>query len=177
MDDLIRFVLRGGLGGAIVPLFSFIPYWYFFAGPLFLWYLLVVSFCLALPGAVIGAILWFLCARFVDRLGPLSRIMIGLALGSSIMALVWLCLLWSHSGASYDADLLSIPRMIRSSLSNGASVGVLAGLLCPAATIYRREPELPYWERVREYEAAQAEHEYWKSQLASGKSPADKRSA
>jgi hypothetical protein len=83
-------------------------------------------------------------------------------------------LLWSYPG---DSDVLNFPRMILSSLSNGASVGVLAGLFCPAATIYRREPKLSYLERAREYEAAQAEHEYWKAQLASGKSRVDKRSA
>ncbi|HEV7475598.1 MAG TPA: hypothetical protein VGN90_16200 [Pyrinomonadaceae bacterium] len=174
MDDLIRFVLRGALGGAIVPLFFVARSFYFlYDSPLF-WYFLVISFWAAVPGAIIGMTLWFLCVRFVDRLGAVSRILIGLATGITIMVLVWMFLLWSYPG---DSDVLNFPRMILSSLSNGASVGVLAGLFCPAATSYRREREPCYWERVRQYEEAQTEHEYWKAQLASGKSREDKRSA
>ena len=144
MYDLIRFVWRGTLGGAIVPLF-YVARYFLNDSPLF-WFFLIISFWAAVPGAIIGVTLWFLCARVVDRIGAVSRILIGLATGTTIMVVVWMCMPLIYPGA----DLLNFPRMIHSSLSNGAAVGVLAGLLCPAATVFRREPELSYWERARQ---------------------------
>ena len=145
MHDLIRFVWRGTLGGAIVPLF-FVARYFLSDSPLF-WFFLIIFFWSTVPSALIGVTLWLLCARFVDRLGAVSRILIGMATGTTIMVLVWMAMLWVYSG---DSDLLNLRRMILSSLSNGASVGVLAGYLCPAATVYRREPELSYLERARQ---------------------------
>lgn len=163
MYDLIRFVWRGTLGGAVVPLF-FVARYLVADSPWF-WFFLILSFWAMLPGAMIGVTLWFLCVRVVGRIGAVSRILIGVATGTTIMLVVWMCMLLVSPGA----DLLDFPRMIQSSLSNGAAVGVLAGLLCPAAAVFRREPKLSYLERARQHEAAQAEREYWKAQLAAGK--------
>jgi hypothetical protein len=165
VQDLSRFIWRGALGGMIVPaLYLFALY-----GPAFILYFLITSFWLAIPGAIVGAFLWFLCARFVDSLGALLRITIGVVIASTVMTLM------SFSTFSSHGDLADLPLLIFWLPLNGASIGVLAGWLCPSATVFRKEPKLTHWERVRQYEEAQAEHDYWKAQLESGKSRADKR--
>jgi hypothetical protein len=170
MQDLIRFIWRGALGGAIVPSFIYIYYMMMLYGSSLFWVLLIISLSAALPGAVVGATLWFLCVRFVESLGTLLRITIGVSVGSTITALWWI-----YSAYPYRGDFVDFPRLIFWILFNGASIGVFAGWLCPAATVFRKEAKLTYWERVREYEAAQAEREHWLAQLDSEKSRKNER--
>ena len=68
MDDLTRFIWRGAVGGAILPLLS-CAYLIFFNPPAFFYYVLITFPWLEIPGAIVGATLWILCARFVDSLG------------------------------------------------------------------------------------------------------------
>ncbi len=163
MKDLLRFVWRGALGGAIIPSLFWAYYlWVFFGTPLF-WLVLITSYGLAIPGTIVGVGLW-VCALFFDRVGALWRVLIGMAIASTILVLVCLA---SIDSFTYDSQYFR--RLIFSAVFYVA-VGGMAGWICPATRIFRKEPELPYWERVREYEAAQAEHEFWKAQRESGKS-------
>ena len=177
MDDLIRFVWRGAVGGLIVPLLLY-TFLIFPFGPALVFYLLFVSFWLVIPGALVGLTLWFVCTRFVDRLEVIFRMMIGMAVVSTILALVWLYSIFSSRSDLVDFPqlILDLPRLIFWLLFNGASIGLLAGWLCPSTAVFRKEPELSYRERVRQYEEAQAEHEYWKAKLESGQSPPLRRS-
>jgi hypothetical protein len=159
-----------------MPLFLF-GYYAIIFGAAPGWYFVIICFWGAIPGAIVGAVLWVLCVRFVDSLGALSRITIGVAIASTLVSVLWLYLLWVYSGDSYHDDLLDFPRMIRASIVNGVPIGALAGWLSPSTTIFRKEPEPPYWERVREYEAAQAERDYWLAQQHSGKSRERRHSA
>lgn len=173
MRDLIRFVWRGALGGAILPSLVWV---YFlvatFPTPLF-WLLLITGVGLAIPGAIVGGILWVLCKLFVKRLGILLRIAIGVGINSTILVME---LITSDDVFFYDS--VNFRRLIFTSIFY-LSIGGIAGWTCPAATVFRKkpkEPELTYWERVREYEEAQAEHEFWKAKLDSRKSQNVKRS-
>lgn len=163
MRDLIRFVWRGAVGGAIVP--SLVVAYYLiilFGSPLFWIFLISFSFSLiAIPGAIVGAVLW-ICALFRDRLGLILRVMIGMAINS-----VFLLWEWLRSKETLDYN----PQNLRRQISWSAFcllIGGMAGWLCPATRIYRKEPEPRYWERVRQYEAAQAEHDLRKAQLTGG---------
>ena len=173
MRDLIRFVWRGALGGAIIPL-TWYGYYLIIAWRVpFIRYYLLVSLCItAIPGALVGMVLWLLCFLFVDRLGTFLRIIIGVAIALTIITLPGI----PRSQSPLDEPSESL-RLIVWILIYGVAVGGLAGWLCPPTMIFRREPEPPYWERVREYEAAQAEREYWIAQRNSGKSPEGKHSA
>ena len=155
MLDLIRFIWRGALGGAIVPSLFWVYYLLVFFGTPLFWYVLFIAYSLAIPGAIVGAGLW-VCALLVERLGLLLRVTIGMAINSAILALGCLT---STNLINQDAQFSR--RLIFSSIYYLA-VGATAGWICPAAAIFRTEPEPAYWERVRQYEAAQAEHEYWK---------------
>ena len=163
MRDLIRFVWRGALGGAILPSVWLVYYLVVtFGSPIFL-LILIIGVGFAVPGAIVGGILWF-CALFVDRLGILLRVTIGVALNWSIL-LVGLI----TSEDSFLHGSLNFRYLIFAAVYS-LSIGGIAGWACPAAAIFRnepREPELPYWERVREYEAAQAEREFCKAKLDS----------
>jgi hypothetical protein len=163
MRDFIRFVWRGAVGGAIVP--SLVVAYYLiilFGSPLFWIFLISFSFSLiAIPGAIVGAVLW-ICALFRDRLGLVLRVMIGMAIYSVPLLMEWL-----RSDELLDYSPQSFRRAVVWTAFN-LLFGGMAGLLCPATRIYRREPEPPYWERVRQYEAAQAEHDLRKAQLTGG---------
>jgi len=172
MRDLIRFVWRGALGGAIVPSLFWVYYLLlFFDTPAF-WYVLIFSSPLLVPGAIVGVSLWF-CALYFERLGLRLRVMIGMATTSAILALGWLAS--TESVFKIFQDPQYVRRVIFWSVYY-LVIGGTAAWICPATTIFRKEPEQSYSERVREYEKAQAEHEYWKTQLALGKSQAEKRS-
>jgi hypothetical protein len=158
MRDFIRFVWRGAAGGAILPALSLVVQLILlFGSPLF-WVFLISSPYLAVPGAIVGAMLW-ICALFRDRLGLALRLAIGVAINSVFLLMG---LLTSSKTLFYDPQ--GLRRHIFWSVFY-LLIGGMAGLFCPATRIYRREPEPPYWERVRQYEAAQAEHDLRKAQL------------
>jgi hypothetical protein len=155
MLDFIRFVWRGAIVPSLVVAYFLIvlgspPFWVF---------LIYFSFSLlVIPGAIVGAVLW-ICALFRVRLGLVRRVIIGMAINS-----VFLLWEWLRSNEILDYN----PQNLRRQISWSAFyllIGGMAGLLCPATRIYRREPELPYLERVRQYEAAQAEHDFRKAQI------------
>ncbi|MEP6819874.1 MAG: hypothetical protein ABJA18_10095 [bacterium] len=158
MRDLIKFVWRGALGGAIVPLLLSTYYLIVIFGTPLFWVYLISSPFLAIPGAIVGVILW-ICSLFFDRLGIVLRVTIGVAINSMFLVLEWL-----RSSESFSYDPSYLRRFIFWSTSY-LLIGGMAGWLCPAAATWRREPEPPYWERVRQYEAAQAEHDFGKAQL------------
>jgi hypothetical protein len=172
MEDLFRFFLRGALGGAIVPSLFYIYYASMSYGSIFFWYFLVLSLSTLVPGGIVGFGLWVLCVRFVDRLESPSRVLLGMAIVSTIVALELIYFSGSRPQDSIDTTglIVELPRILFWLLINGALTGGLAGWLCPATAVFRREPKPAYLERVREYEAAQAEREYWVSKLDSEKS-------
>jgi|ERR1043166_326576 hypothetical protein len=174
MEELFRFFWRGALGGAIVPSLFYIYYAFLFRGSPLFWYLLVLSLFTLIPGAIVGFILWVLCQRFVERLGSLPRILLGTAIATTIAALelIYFSLSPPHNPLDTGELIVYLARILFWLIVNGFLTGGLAGWLCPATSMFRREPRLNYWERVREYEAAQAERDYWLAHLDSEKSRA-----
>ena len=163
MRDLIRFVWRGALGGAILPALIVAYYLFWIFGTPFFWVILISSFFVAVPGAIVGTVLW-LCALVFHRISILWRVIIGMA-----TTVTFLLLNGIISAAEFSYD----PQFFREqlfSLIYCLAIGGMAGWVCPAARIYQREPELSYRERVREYEAAQAEREFHQARAESAKS-------
>jgi hypothetical protein len=172
LKELFRFLWRGALGGAIVPSLFYIYYLFMVFGSVFFWYFLILLFFTLIPGAIVGFCLWVLCVRFVERLESLTRVLLAMAIVStiSVLELIYFSSSRPHDSIDTPGLIVELPRILFWLLINGALTGGLAGWLCPATAVFRREPRLTYWERVREYEAAQAERDHWLSKLDSEKS-------
>ena len=150
MIEFLKYVLRGMLGGMIVPiLWSILLFG--LGGPLFL-----VSFSdswkyVLGPGALVGLLIW-LCSLVFERLGLIARIATGAGVLSAIAMI--------RSLDSYLPNGERPPHFGQTLawfVVNFAVSGALSGLACPGGRFPKREPKLTYRERVRMYEEAEAE--------------------
>jgi len=155
MIDLIRFVARGAVAGAILPLVLISALISIFLGPgVALKIFLAVFYWFLIPGAVVGLALWVI-ARFRKRLPADVRFVVGTLIQFVLVCVLLLGLIsaWSEDKSS----LLYVPLCFVWILIASAGVGGVAGVACPDALSRKKEPELTYWERVALYEMAERE--------------------
>jgi hypothetical protein len=152
MIDLIKFVVRGALGGAIFP-FVIAGLTLVLAPYIFVVFLGALLWCL-IPGAVVGLGLW-LIARFLKRLRPEVRFGVGTLV---VFVTLFGLLLLSWMSASIDYE--SLPAYVAVVLLTAivsAGTGGIAGLACPDSLSRKKEPKLNYWERLALSEMAERE--------------------
>ncbi len=158
MKDFIRFLLRGGLGSAIAgATFTLLIFMYYF-GPfweqLYLFHPLALA-CFAVPGMIVGLVLWIVTTLVGARLTTILRIAIGIA----VVLTSYLVIVFYNLGGRVDQiDLkqfsLSAPVVW---LLWIAVTGGSAGLLSPSERLFTKKAGLTYWDRVALYEIAERE--------------------
>src|SRR6266852_5209618 len=123
MSDIFRFIWRGALGGVIMPLLLYAYFWIVPYGLLAIWYLPLILVYVAIPGGIVGAILWLFCSRVSPNIGPFQRLLIGAGVVSTIIVLLSLNARLGVRGN--EAEVLSV---LVWSLIYGTLIGGLAGL-------------------------------------------------
>jgi hypothetical protein len=153
MNDFISFVCRGALAGSIFPLLFLIFHFGPRYGPLF--FLGVIFWYLA-PGAMVGLVMW-VCGQVANKPGAILRITIGTAISFPVNASLnfsdLVVVIRSLLDMTFDDILWGLVRILLFCVA----IGGVAGFVCPAEKTSKKEPELSYWERLRLYEAAEAE--------------------
>jgi hypothetical protein len=153
MNDLLRFAVRGALGTLIVPVLFFIFLYVVYGvygGYLFL---IMISFPLyALPpGAIVGALLWFLGSRSTHVLKPMMRILVGATVIVQILVLLhtlfFIYFYSRHESSTVIADF--VPH--RFWFIQCALIGAFAGLACPSKLISSRHGRRPMYQRGLTY--------------------------
>jgi len=154
MIDLIKFVARGALGGAIFPVLLMIGLSIPLGPALALVILVALSYWYLIPGAVVGLALW-LIARFGNRLPASVRFGVGTLIP---FATLFGAFLMSLTSASIELESLpaSVAVVVLIAILSSA-IGGIAGLACPDGLSRKKEPKLNYWERVALYEMAERE--------------------
>jgi|GEM_PF-1644198 len=139
MKDLFRFVARGSVGSLIVSLFSAMLLSILLFGPSGVFALIYFpqTFLGAIPGAIVGVVLWFLTDEMYSRVGPLRRMIFGAATASATV--IALTVYYVANSYYYYLSL----QLLFWTLSYSSLQGALAGLICPARRINRRKHNLP----------------------------------
>lgn len=149
MPQFLKYILRGCVGGAVLPLLWFVCIFGPF-GPLVFVYLPSTVEYLLGPGALVGLVVW-LCSLVFEHLGWAARALIGSALLSVIVLVrIFLSLPNGSVPPHFGQTLVWI-------VLNVALIGALSGLTCPSGTQATREAKLSYWERVAMYEIVELE--------------------
>ena len=153
MGDFVKYILRGSLGGAIIPLV-----WSLLIFGLWVPALLLLTFPWGLayllwPGALVGLVLWS-WVLVVEHVSWSRRA----AIGSGSLILVAAVMLITYIGE--DTSLLSFAEIVFG-LAQTALAGASAGVCCPAGA--KKNPKLTYRERVALYELNELEaKQAWK---------------
>lgn len=159
MKDLIRFLLRGGLGsamaGATFALLIFMYYFGPFWGQLYLFHPLVLA-CFAVPGMIVGLALWIVSTLVDARLTTILRIAIGVGVVLTTYLVFVVCAL-TGSDAQIDFTQLSFSTPVVLLILEIALMGGTAGFLSPAKKLFTKQAGLTYWDRVALYEIAERE--------------------
>jgi len=161
MKDLISFSLRGAWGGAIGAVIawflfyvlSFGPFW----GLLFVLHPIVLVY-LAVPGALVGLILWILTGRTAESLNAISRGAIGTGVILGLIALLSIYqLAWQVNQLGLIE--LNLLRIFQVTIIEAVFLGGAAGLACPSRRqeVLKEGSNITYWERVALYEMAERE--------------------
>jgi hypothetical protein len=137
-----------------VSLFSAALWFTLLFGPSGLWGLIYFpqTFLGAIPGGVVGVVLWFLTAQMYSKVGPLRRMLFGAVTAIATVIALTVYYVANSYYFSYDLTLQSLFWTLTYSSLQGA----LAGLICPARRINRRTHDLPT-ERNGLYDTAQEE--------------------
>lgn len=155
MKDFIRFVWRGAAGGMIVPslLGSYVILYFAF---LSLWTLPIIFCYLAIPGGVVGIVLWILCKRAVQNITPMRRAVFGVVTLIGLTGLFAIGSFVTGWGAesNYQIEYRVVDWMRWALMTSIYYLGTggLAGAMCPARLLVRPEPRLTYRERMELYE-------------------------
>jgi hypothetical protein len=156
MKDLFRFVARGSIGSLILSLFSVMLLFILLFGPsgVFAVIKFPQTFLGAIPGAIVGVVLWFLTGEMYSKVGPLRRMIFGAA--TAIATFIALTVYYVANSYYYYRyyDYLTFQSLFWT-LSYSFLQGALAGLICPARRTNRRKHNLPT-ERNGLYETDQA---------------------
>ena len=158
MKNLIRFLWRGAVGGMIVPLLLSAPA-IVYLGSISPWTLPLVFFYLAIPGAVVGLVLWILSKRAFGNIKPIRRAKLGVV---TVIVLVVLCAIVSYlTGWGYqsidqlDYRLIDWVRWFLLRTIGVVGGGGLAGIMCPARLRLKRAPGASNGERIELHEMGQ----------------------
>jgi hypothetical protein len=159
MRDFLRFVGRSALGSAIagsaftllICLCLFGPSWEL----LYLFHPVALA-CFAVPGAIVGFVLWIVATLTGAKLSAIWRITIGIGV---VPAIYFVLVLYELSGHvdRIDFSQLSFSTPVVLLLLWIGVIGGIAGLASPAEKLFKKESGLTYWERVALYEIAQRE--------------------
>ena len=154
MIDLIKFVIRGALGGAIFPFVIITGLSIYLASDLALGIFRALSYWYLIPGAVIGLTLWVI-ARFGKPLNLEFRFAVGASIPFALLSAILLIglIAWDESESSLAIALFGFVWIAIASMG----IGGIAGLACPNGLSRKQEPKLNYWERVALYEIAERE--------------------
>jgi hypothetical protein len=159
MRDFFRFVCRSALGSAIAgATLTALIILCFFGSSWELLYLFhpIALVCFAIPGAIIGFVLWIVSALTGAKLSAISRIAIGIGVVPAIYFILVLYELGGHLDR-LDFSQLSFSTPVVWLLLWVGVIGGLAGLASPSEKLFKEETGLTYWERVALYEIAQVE--------------------
>jgi hypothetical protein len=129
MSELIRFVLRGALGGVIVPLLLQ-AYW-LYRTPyyrLFTIAFLILDLIPAAIGIVTGAMLWLLTRKTSLRTGLITRALIGV--GSATPLVAFYLYFFEYPRSPYTSH--SFKQLLIDSIYGGLVCGALSGILARA---------------------------------------------
>ncbi len=159
MKDFIRFLLRGSLGSALAgSIFTLLIFVYYF-GPfweqLYLFHPLVLA-CFAVPGMIVGLVLWILTTLVGTRLPTILRIIIGMGVALTTYLIIVFCALGGRAD-QIDSKQFSFSTPVAWLLLWIAVTGGTAGFLSPSEKLFTKKVGLTYWDRVALYEIA--EHE------------------
>lgn len=150
MKDFIRFLLRGGMGSAIGAAISTLLLFLWFFGPswglLYLFHPLVLA-CFAIPGLLVGFVIWLVVKATGIRLVTIWRI----ALGAGVVLTTYLLLVLYASDGRIDYEQFSIWPIVLMLLWITLTGG-FAGLLSPSEMLVSKKIPLTYWDRVALYE-------------------------
>jgi hypothetical protein len=153
MRDFLRFVLRGSWASAIFTLLLLTVNWGSLGALIFL-NPAVLMRC-AIPGAIVGVVLWIVSGRTNRRLPWIQRVVIGTLVGATILFAFGL---YEILTTPVDFRDLYFMRWITVTLIYAAGFGGLAGSACPSQREDKpHEDHLTYRERAKLYEAAEQE--------------------
>jgi hypothetical protein len=155
VKDFIRCALRGGIGSAIggatstllLCLCSFGPSWEL----LYLFHPLILT-AFAIPGLIVGFVMWLVLRLTGIRLVAIWRI----ALGAGVMLTTYLLFVLYASGGRIEPGQFSILAIVLMLLWLTLTGG-FSGLLSPSEILVSRKMPLTYWDRVALYEIAATE--------------------
>jgi uncharacterized integral membrane protein len=159
MRDFFRFVCRSALGSALAgATFTLLIFLYFF-GPLWgLLYLFhpMALLCFAIPGIIVGFMLWIVSTIVGTRMIAIWRAVIGsLVLPAICFVLALYEMVTQTERIEFIQPSFSTPVVCW--LLWMTVVGGVAGLAAPSEKRFEKEAGLTYWERVALYEIAQRE--------------------
>jgi hypothetical protein len=159
MKDFFHFVGRGAFGGALagatvtllICLYYFGPSW----NLLYLYHPMVLA-CFAVPGAIVGLVLWIVTTLARARLNTILRIAIGICVLPTIYFLIVLYALGGHLD-KIESTQFSFSSPIVWFLLWITVPGGIAGLASPSGRRIAKDDGLTYWDRVALYEIAELE--------------------
>jgi hypothetical protein len=159
MKDFFQFVGRAALGGALAGATLTLLMCMYFFGPsweqMYLFHPLVLA-CFAVPGAIVGLVLWMVSTLARARLITILRIAIGICVVPTIYFLIVLYALGGHLD-KIDFTQLSFSSPVVWFLLWITVPGGIAGLASPSGRRIAKDDGLTYWDRVALYEIAQLE--------------------
>ncbi len=161
MKDFIRFLLRGGLGSALAgSTFTLLIFVYYF-GPfweqLYLFHPLALA-CFAVPGMIVGLVLWIVTTLVGTRLTTILRIAIGMGVVLTTYFVFVSCVIFENGGHVDQIDWRQISFSPLVWLVLWITVtGGTAGFLSPSEKLFTKRAGLTYWDRVALYEIAERE--------------------
>ncbi|SRR5258706_8865066 len=159
MRDFFRFVCRSALGSAIAgATFTALLILCFFGPSWELLYLFhpIALVCFAIPGAIIGFVLWIVATLTGTKLSAIWRVTIGIGVVPAMYFILGLYELIGHMDR-IDLSQLSFSTPFALLLLWIGVIGGIAGLTSPSEKLFKKETGLTYWERVALYEIAQRE--------------------
>lgn len=159
MKDFFQFVGRGASGGALagatvtllIIVYYFGPSW----GLLYLYHPMVLA-CFAVPGAIVGLVLWIVATLARAPLITVWRVAIGISVGPTIYFLIVLYALGGHLD-KIESTQFSFSSPVVWLLLWITVPGGIAGLASPSGRRIVKDEGLTYWDRVALYEIAQRE--------------------
>lgn len=159
MKDFFQFVGRGALGGALAGATVTLLICVYYFGPswnlLYLFHPMILA-CFAVPGAIVGLVLWIVSTLARARLNTILRIAIGIGVLPTLYFLIVLYALGGHLD-KIDFTQFSFSSPVVWSLLWITVPGGIAGLASPSGRRIAKDDGLTYWDRVALYEIAQRE--------------------
>ncbi len=167
MKDFVRFLLRGGLGSAIAgSTFTFLIFVYYFGASweqLYLFHPLALA-GFAVPGMIVGLVLWIVTTVVSARLPTIQRIMIGIGVVLTPYLVIVFCAVGGRVN-QIDLKEISFSPLVWLLLWIAVTGGT-AGFLSPTKNISTKKHGLTYWDRVALYEIAEREASLARSRRA-----------